>query len=153
MKRIYIILIIIFILSGYLIAQGAYAQEAKTLGPVSQVYPGLGVDMQYYEIKYDSTNKDYIGYYQVIREKIMQKLKNQYRDHYKNGDVHLSFTLKSDGKLESFFVDRAKSSDDNALIDIATTGLKRSSPFPPFPKELATPKISFSVIISFKEKA
>jgi hypothetical protein len=42
--------------------------------------------------------------------------------------------------------------DNGALIDIATTSLKRSSPFPKFPEALSSPRVSFHVVISFKEK-
>jgi hypothetical protein len=64
----------------------------------------------------------------------------------------LFFTLNSDGRLDRFDVDRSRSVDNGALIDIATTSLKRSSPFPKFPEALSSPRVSFHVVISFKEK-
>lgn len=153
MKIKFLIVIIVFILSANIAVPEIIAQDMKSGTTVGQAYSNLGVDMQYYEIKYDPKSEEYIGYYKVIREKIMQKLRYLYKYHYKNGDIYLSFVLKSDGKLEGFYVDRVKSAPDNTLIDIATTSLKRSSPFPPFPKGLASPKVSFNVIISFKESA
>lgn len=147
-----VILIAISVLLICIIMTGVSAQEMKTGANVSQAYPNLGVDMQYYEIKYDPNNKDYINYYQVIRERIMQKLKALYRYHYRKGDIHLLFTLNSAGKLEDFYVDRVKSAQDDTLVDIATTSLKKSSPFPPFPKGLDQPRVSFNVVISFRDK-
>jgi outer membrane biosynthesis protein TonB len=82
----------------------------------------------------------------------MQKLNSLYRYHYRNGDVYLFFTLNSDGRLDSFDIDRTKSVSDKTLIDIATTSLKRSSPFPKFPAGLSSPKISFNVVISFRDR-
>lgn len=153
MKIILVIFSIIFILSCSIITLESPAQEMKSGVSVGRSYSNLGVDMQYYELRYDPNSEDYISYYKAVRQKIIEKLRNLYRYHYENGDVHLLFILKSDGKLEDFYVDRIKSTRDDTLIDIATSSLKRSSPFPPFPKGLAVPKVSFSVVISFKEKA
>ena len=60
---------------------------------------------------------------------------------------------KSGTELTDFYVDHTKSTNDKTLIDIATTSLKRSSPFQPFPKGLSSPEVSFKVVISFKEKS
>ena len=119
---------------------------------VGQAYPNLDVDMQYYEIKYDPNSKEYISYYKIVRERMMQSLKGMYRYHYTNGDVYLFFTLNSDGRLDGFDIDYMNSVKDKTLIEIATASLKRSSPFPKFPAGLSSPKVSFNVIISFKEK-
>ncbi len=151
MKKIHIAFIVAFVLSGSVIPREANAQDLKTGGNLKGPYSDLGVDMQYYEIKYDPKSDEYVGYYQVVREKIMQGLKNLYRYHYRSGDIYLLFTVKSDGTLVGFDVDRARSAKDKTLIDIAATGLKRSSPFPPFPKDMALPEVSFNVVISFKE--
>lgn len=151
MKIITVILSTVFILSCSVFTLDA--QELKSGAGVDRSYSNLGVDMQYYELRYDPNSEDYINYYKAVRQKIVEKLKNLYRYHYENGDVHLLFILKSDGKLEDLYVDRVRSTGDNTLIDIATSSLKRSSPFPPFPKGLTAPKVSFSVVISFKEKA
>jgi len=153
MRPISIILAIIFILSCSIITPDAPAQGMKSGPAVDRAYSNLGVDMQYYELRYDPNSEDYINYYKAVRQRIVEKLQNLYRYHYENGDVHLLFILKSDGKLEDFYVDRIKSTGDTTLINIATSSLKKSSPFPPFPKGLTAPKVSFSVVISFKEKA
>lgn len=152
MKKTFIIFIIIFSLFFYAAADKTCAQEMKSGVNVSQAYPDLGVDMQYYEIKYDPNSDEYISYYQAVREKMMRKLKNLYTYHYTKGDIHLLFNLKSDGSLTRFDIDRARSADDKTLISIVTASLKQASPFPPFPKGLDLLDISFNVVISFKEE-
>ena len=119
---------------------------------MAQAYSNIGVDMQYYEIKYDPNSEEYLSYSKIIREKIRQKLQGLYRYNYANGEVYLLFTLNSDGKLDGFDVDQTRSVNDKTLIDIATMSLKRSSPFPRFPTGLNSPKVSFNVVISFREK-
>ena len=152
MKTKYILFIIIFSILTCLAAHEVCAQEMKTPGNVNQAYSNIGVDMQYYEIKCDPKSDEYVSYYQVIRERMMQKLKNLYRYHYRKGDVHLLFNLRSDGSLTRFDIDRAKSTKDKTLVNIVTTSLKQASPFPHFPKGLDIPDVSFNVVISFKEE-
>jgi hypothetical protein len=147
----FIIFIAIFIVLTHIAPQEVAAQEMKT-GVVSQAYSNLSIDMQYYEIKYDPNSSEYVTYYQVIREKLMRKLKGLYRYHYRKGDVYLLFNLKSDGKLTRFDIDNTKSTKDKTLINIVASSLKQSSPFPQFPKELGLPDLSFNIVISFKEE-
>jgi len=152
MRKTYVFFTIILVAASLIAGRDISAQEMKTGTGVSQAYSNLSVDMQYYEIKYDPKSDEYISYYKVIRERIMQKLNSLYRYHYRKGDVYLFFTLNSDGRLDSFDIDRTKSVSDKTLIDIATTSLKRSSPFPKFPAGLSSPKISFNVVISFRDR-
>lgn len=98
------------------------------------------------------STKDYVGYYQFIREKIRQRLKANYRDYRRQGEVRLTFTLASSGALRDIGIDSASSVNDNVLRDIAVLSLKEASPFPAFPKALSLPKMSFDVIISFKKE-
>jgi outer membrane biosynthesis protein TonB len=129
-----------------------YAQQMKAPTAASQSYPGAGIDMQYYDIREDTSSDEYLGYYKIIREKILQKLKGFYRRHRVDGDVRLTFTLDSGGRLCRYDVDRAVSTKDASLIDIAVMGLKSASPFPHFPPAITSPRITFNVIISFKDK-
>lgn len=152
MRTGFIIFTIVFVLLSNIAAPEGRAQGVKTANPVNQAYSNLGVDMQYYEIKYDPNNEDYISYYKAIRAKIMQKLKGLYRYHYRNGDIHLLFTIKSDGTLAGFDVDYTNSAKDKTLLNIATSSLKKASPFPSFPNGLSLPEVSFSVVISFRDK-
>ena len=151
MKKIFIIFIAILAALTIIAAHEVWAQEMKT-GAVSQSYSNLSIDMQYYEIKCDPKSDEYVSYYQVIREKLMRKLKGLYRYHYRKGDVYLFFNLKSDGKLTGFDIDSAKSTKDKMLISIVASSLKQSSPFPQFPKGLDLPELSFNIIISFKKE-
>ena len=151
MKVKNIIFIIIFGMSC-LFARGSAAQEFKAEGKASPPYLNMGNDIKCYEVIYEAKNNDYAGYYKVIREKIMKKLKNLYRYYGRKGDVYLYFTLRSDGALTSFGVDNAKSTGDTALTGIAASSLKQASPFPPIPKNLSLSELSFNVIISFRDE-
>jgi len=95
------------------------------------------------------STKDYAGYYQFMREKIRQRLKANYRNYRKEGDVHLVFTLDSNGGLSAFGIDDVRSTGDGALREIAAISLREAAPFPAFPKALALPRMSFDVVISF----
>lgn len=102
------------------------------------------------EAKIRST-KDYINYYQFLREKIRRKLKERYRDRYHEGDVCVKFSLRSDGVLLDSNIDEAGSVDDAELRTIAINSIKDASPFRPFPKALSLPSMSFNLTISFKK--
>jgi hypothetical protein len=157
--------IFIYAILSYVFPQGCLAQNIK----VNQNNFGLSADIKCYQIIYKpeegpsqdidavglndpATHKGYVSYYELLREKIKQKLNNNCNGYYKPGDVSVLFTLRSNGSLAKFDIDRAASIKDEGLIDIVSLSLKQASPFPPFPKELSFPEISFSVTISFKEK-
>lgn len=97
-------------------------------------------------------SQGYINYYQHIRESIRQSLKSHYKNISAKGEVALIFILTSDGALAAIDVDEAKSVRDPSLVRIAIESVKESAPFPPFPKELSVPKISFDLAISFKKE-
>jgi len=102
------------------------------------------------EIRIRST-RDYMNYYQVIREKIRARLKEKYKDYENEGDVCLVFTLSAEGSLSQYSIVPGSSTDDRQLIDMTTASLSEASPFPPFPKALSLPQMSFSLIVSFKK--
>jgi TonB family protein len=95
--------------------------------------------------------KEYIGYYQLLREKIRSNVKRRYRSYYGEGEVRLNFVLNSGGKLTESAVDEAASSKDRTLKEIAVSSLREASPFPQFPKALSLPRMSFDVTIVFKK--
>jgi len=97
------------------------------------------------------STKDYIGYYQLIREKIRIKLKENYRREHNEGDVVLSFLLRANGALAAYDFDRAASTRDKKLADIAISSLKEASPFPPFPRAMDVPSMSFDLMVSFRK--
>jgi len=96
-------------------------------------------------------SRDYINYYQLIREKIRQALKTRYTKYYGQGDVSLIFMLNSNGSLAAVDVDGAVSARDSALAQLAVMSVKEAAPFPGFPRELSVPKMSFDLTVSFKK--
>lgn len=98
------------------------------------------------------STKDYINYYQLIREKIRARLKTKYNDYYKEGDVSLVFILRASGSLIGVEVETANSVPDSTLHRIAIESVKEAAPFAPFPKALSLPSMSFNLVISFKKQ-
>jgi outer membrane biosynthesis protein TonB len=101
------------------------------------------------QVRVKST-KDYISYYELLREKIKRRLKLNYSSYYKQGEVSLVFELDSNGRLVSLAIENASSTTDKTLRSIAASSVKEASPFPAFPKALALPRMSFNLVISFK---
>ena len=97
------------------------------------------------------SSKVYINYYDLIKNKIRSRLEEDYRYYKREGDVYLTFSLSASGALLDCSIDRSRSSKDEVLLHIASASLKAVSPFPPLPKSLSAPKMSFSIIISFKK--
>ena len=98
------------------------------------------------------STKDYLSYYQLIRERIRQRLKSHYGRQHKEGEVRLEFLLRADGSLLAADVDRAVSTHDAGLIDIAGRSLAEAAPFPPFPKAVDLPRMSFDLTVVFKKE-
>ena len=96
-------------------------------------------------------SKDYVNYYQLIREKIRSRLKDNYQYYNREGEVHLSFVLTQNGSLLSYAIDRSKSTQDEVLLHITATSLKATSPFPALPRSLSMSKMSFNIVITFKK--
>lgn len=94
-------------------------------------------------------NPSYISYYQIVREKIRRAAYQNYT-HTETGEIYLSFTVSSNGYLKEVQLAEEKSSPTPYLKDIAKKSIQDASPFPPFPKELDYPQLSFNVVISFK---
>lgn len=98
------------------------------------------------------STEDYINYYQLIRERIRQKLKDRYRNYHGEGDVCLIFILRSDGSLTNADVDPAASTSDRVLVDTAIRSLREAAPFASFPRALSLPQMSFTLTVSFKKR-
>lgn len=96
-------------------------------------------------------NREYVSYYELLKDKIKTRLQYNYRFYKGEGDVYLSFALGADGKLLAYGIDRQRSSKDDVLLQIASASLKGASPFQPLPKAIAGAKTSFNIIISFKK--
>lgn len=98
------------------------------------------------------STRDYINYYQLIREKIRKRLKSNYGSRFKEGEVALAFTLSKDGRLIAAGVNDSASTDDAALRDIATSSVREASPFAPFPAALSLPEMTFDLTVTFKRR-
>jgi periplasmic protein TonB len=96
--------------------------------------------------------KDYINYYQLIREQIRRRLKDNYKSYHGDGDVMLTFILNSNGSVSSVVIDPSASTDNKALQNIAVSSINEASPYPGFPKTLNLARMSFSLQISFKKQ-
>lgn len=95
--------------------------------------------------------KDYINYYHLIREKIRGQLKERYVNRHHEGEIVLIFILDLNGSLVVVETDDTRSVQDEFLRRMALESVRDAAPFPPFPKELAVPKMSFDLTVSFKE--
>lgn len=94
-------------------------------------------------------NPSYMGYYQIVREKIRRAAYQNYA-HTDTGEVYLTFIITNDGALREVRLVEEKSSPCYYLKQIALNSIKEASPFPVFPKELTYPQLSFNVVISFE---
>jgi len=98
------------------------------------------------------STKDYINYYQLIRGKIRDRLMIHYRKYFAEGEVALAFVLTEKGELESSAIDELRSSPNTTLHDIALRSLREAAPFPPFPKALTLPRMTFTLQVAFKRE-
>lgn len=94
-------------------------------------------------------NQVYIGYYQMVREKIRRAAYQNYA-RTETGEVYLSFVISQDGSLKETRLAEEKSSPVPYLRETALRSIKDASPFPTFPKELDYPQLSFNIVISFE---
>lgn len=97
--------------------------------------------------------KEYVSYYQLIRGKIRDRLRDNYKASVRDGNVFVRFILSADGKLVSVRIDGASDSAAGAKIaDLAMRSVKEAAPFPEFPKALSLPQMSFDLAINFKRQ-
>ena len=93
-------------------------------------------------------NPSYVSYYNLVREKIRRAAYQNY-SHAETGEVYLAFLISNPGVLNNVRLIEEKSSGDIYLREIAMRSIRDAAPFPPFPKDLDYPQLSFNVIISF----
>ena len=108
-KILIILLVAAYAALGHISLRNAIAQTIKTADGAGSGYFNLKDDMKSYQIICKEYGKDYMDYYHAVREKVVQKLKCNYRDHYRDGDVDLSFILNSNGSLGRIDFDLGKS--------------------------------------------
>jgi TonB family protein len=94
-------------------------------------------------------NPSYIGYYQLVREKIRRAAYQNYA-RTEEGEAYLTFVITQEGFLRDVKLIPEKSSPSYYLRDISLRSVRGASPFPPFPRELNYPQLSFNVIISYE---
>jgi outer membrane biosynthesis protein TonB len=94
-------------------------------------------------------NPSYIGYYQIVREKIRRAAYQNYTGE-ETGEVFVSFVISSDGSLQEFRITEEKSAPSPYLRKVALNSLQEASGFPRFPGALDYPCLSFNVMISFQ---
>jgi len=99
------------------------------------------------------TNPKYINYNDQIRNKIENRA-YFYADSpdFQSGEVYLTFVLLANGQLRETKIIESKTRANDYLKTIGLRSIKESSPFPPFPKDLNYPELTFNVIISFEVK-
>jgi hypothetical protein len=144
--------IVIYITAGGIFLMDSAAQNIKAADGLSRGCFDLKDDMRSYEVMYKEYGEEYGNYYRAVREKIVQRLKCNYKDHYSQGDVDLFFVLNSNGSISRIDVDIDRSVNSKVLIDVAVLSLQQASPFQPFPRDMDALQLPFSLTVSFKEK-
>ncbi|MCX7926549.1 MAG: TonB C-terminal domain-containing protein [Candidatus Omnitrophica bacterium] len=94
-------------------------------------------------------NPSYVSYYQFVREKIRKAAYQNYT-RTETGSIYLAFVIASDGTLKDVYLNEERSALNYYLRQISLRSIRDAAPFPPFPKELDYPQLSFNVIISFE---
>ncbi|MCK5581348.1 MAG: energy transducer TonB [Candidatus Omnitrophica bacterium] len=97
------------------------------------------------------TNPQYLSYHEVIRNKIRNRA-YFYIDSpdFQAGSVYLTFVVSSKGELTDLKIIKEKTSANSYLRNAGLQSIKESAPFPPFPRDLIYPELSFNVVISFE---
>lgn len=107
------------------------------------------ITMPEIDIDKQMRNPSYMGYYQLIREKIRKSAYYNY-SHSQTGEVYVTFLITKDGNLKEVKFIESKSTQSEYLKNISMNSVRQAAPFPAFPKELAFEQLSFNVVISFE---
>jgi hypothetical protein len=91
----------------------------------------------------------YITYYQIVRDRIRDRAYSNYTK-LSMGEVFVTFVIKSDGSLSALQVLEAKSAANDFLREVGVKSVQEAAPFPPFPRDLTYPELTFNVSISFQ---
>jgi outer membrane biosynthesis protein TonB len=91
----------------------------------------------------------YVTYYQIVRERIRERAYVNYTK-LSMGEVYLTFIIKSDGTLGELQILENRSVATEFLKTVGIKSVQESAPFPPFPKDLDYPELTFNVQISFQ---
>ncbi|MBF0593781.1 MAG: hypothetical protein HQL22_02300 [Candidatus Omnitrophica bacterium] len=91
----------------------------------------------------------YATYYQIVRDRIRDRAYTNYTK-LSVGEIYLTFIIKSDGSLADLQVLENKSEANEFLRAVGIKSVQEAGPFPPFPKDLGYPELTFNVQISFQ---
>ena len=100
-------------------------------------------------ISSDARPNDYPEYFNMIGGKIRDAAyEKAAKIHHSSGEVHVVFTLQSNGRLQKKPMVQGSSASAK-LQEAALRSVEAASPFPPFPKEMNSPEMVFNVVIDF----
>jgi hypothetical protein len=101
-----------------------------------------------------SNDKELGEYTKAVRTKIGNNMSKSLVA-LEEGTVSLDFDISSDGKLIQVSVNNEKTKASPEMISVAITAVKQSSPFDPFPEDMAkkNSQLPFSIILSLKPAA
>ena len=94
-------------------------------------------------------NPLYQSYYQAVRNVIRERAYANYSQ-LDAGEVYLTFVILSSGTVKQVQLIDDKTTANDYLRKISLKSIEEANPFPPFPKELNYPELSFNVAISFE---
>ncbi|MBN1354317.1 MAG: energy transducer TonB [Candidatus Omnitrophica bacterium] len=96
--------------------------------------------------------KEYISYYELLREKIKAAAPIHYTRLSEQGSVNAIFVLHRNGNIKELRIDETESAQSGYLREIAVKSIKSAAPFPPFPEALKKDELTFSIAIIFKKE-
>ncbi len=91
----------------------------------------------------------YAMYTNIVRDRIRERAYINFVK-YAGGDVYLTFIVRAGGQLADVQVLQSKTQASEALCATGITSVREAAPFPPFPKELNYPELTFNIQISFQ---
>ncbi|MFH1305808.1 MAG: hypothetical protein ABIH74_05365 [Candidatus Omnitrophota bacterium] len=124
-------------------------ETAKTTAPDDNAL--TATEKKYIREKALAELQEYIAYYELLREKIKARVKDNYEGYADQGTVDAVFTLAQNGILKKLNIDDIRSSKNVRLRKIALASVREAAPFPPFPQALKRSELSFSLAIIFKK--
>jgi hypothetical protein len=102
-------------------------------------------------LKSDKINTPAYGVYNtIIRDRIRERAYANYTK-FSKGDVYLTFIVKSNGTLAGLQILENRSDANEYLRAAGFKSVEESAPFPPFPKDLNYPELTFNIQISFRD--
>lgn len=90
------------------------------------------------------------SYAQAVRNKIKERLNSAKPD--LEGNVFVRFVIASDGELRELNIIDEKSTRNGLLRELVFESIKDAAPFPGFPREFASPEVTFTCQILFQVK-